>query len=65
MKDIEEASAIIILKREHYKIYLQIAGLLRVDAEKMISISSTKSIIPDPLRVAHIVASGLSKQFIE
>lgn len=64
-KDIEEAGEIIILKREHSKIYLQIAGLLRVDAEKIISISSTRSIIPEPLRVAHIVSSGLSKQFIE
>jgi endonuclease V-like protein UPF0215 family len=64
-KDIEEAGEIIILKREHSKIYLQIAGLLRVDAEKIISISSTRSIIPEPLRVAHIISSGLSKQFIE
>jgi hypothetical protein len=55
-KDIEEAGEIIILKREHSKIYLQIAGLLRVDAEKTISISSTRSIIPEPLRVAHIVS---------
>jgi hypothetical protein len=64
-KDIEEAGEIIILKREYSKIYLQIAGLLRVDAEKIISISSTRSIIPEPLRVAHIISSGLSKQFIE
>ena len=64
-KDIEDAGEVIMLKRDNSKIYMQIAGLLREDAEKIISISSKRSIIPEPLRVAHIIASGLSKQFIE
>ena len=64
-KDIEDAGEVIMLKRDNSKIYMQIAGLLREDAEKIISICSKRSIIPEPLRVAHIIASGLSKQFIE
>jgi len=64
-KDIEDAGEVIMLKRDNSKIYMQIAGLLREDAEKIISISSTRSIIPEPLRVAYVIASGLSKQFVE
>jgi endonuclease V-like protein UPF0215 family len=64
-KDIEDAGEIIMLKKENSKIYMQIVGLLRENAEKIISISSTRSILPEPLRVAHIVASSLSKPLIE
>jgi len=42
-------------------IYMQIAGLERRDAEKIVKITSTRSNIPEPLRVAHIIASGLTK----
>ena len=42
-------------------IYMQIAGLERRDAEKIVRITSTRSNIPEPLRVAHIIASGLTK----
>ncbi|RLI20406.1 hypothetical protein DRO54_06400 [Candidatus Bathyarchaeota archaeon] len=42
-------------------IYMQIAGLERRDAEKIVRITSTRSNIPEPLRAAHIIASGLTK----
>jgi len=42
-------------------VYMQIAGITRSDAEKIVKITSTRSNIPEPLRVAHIVASGLTK----
>ena len=42
-------------------IYVQIAGILREDAEKIIRKTSTQSNIPEALRVAHIVASGLTR----
>jgi len=42
-------------------IYMQIAGIEREDAEKIVKITSTRSNIPEPLRVAHIIASGLTK----
>jgi endonuclease V-like protein UPF0215 family len=63
-KDVEDAGKIIRLEKANSTIYLQIAGLLRENAEKIISISSTRSIIPESLRVAHIVASGLSRPLI-
>jgi len=42
-------------------IYMQIAGLLEVDAEKILCKTSTRSNIPEALRVAHIIASGLAQ----
>ena len=41
-------------------VYVQTAGFLREDAVKILKITSTRSNIPEALRVAHIIASGLS-----
>ncbi|MEJ2242766.1 MAG: DUF99 family protein [Candidatus Bathyarchaeota archaeon] len=43
-------------------IYIQIAGILEEDAKKIIRKMSTKSNIPEPLRIAHLIASGLTVQ---
>ena len=48
-------------REEEEPIYMQIAGIEREDAEKIVKITSTRSNIPEPLRVAHIIASGLTK----
>jgi endonuclease V-like protein UPF0215 family len=42
-------------------VYVQTAKLLREDAEKILKKTSTRSNIPEALRVAHIVASGLAR----
>ncbi len=42
------------------KIYVEIAGISLEDAKKIISITSTRSCLPEPLRVAHLIASGIS-----
>ncbi len=42
-------------------IYIQTAGILREDAEKIIRKTSTRSNVPEALRVAHIIASGLTR----
>jgi endonuclease V-like protein UPF0215 family len=41
-------------------VYVQTAGILREDAKKILKRTSTHSNIPEALRVAHIIASGLS-----
>ncbi len=41
-------------------IYVQIAGVMYEDAIKILKKTSTRSNIPEALRVAHIIASGLS-----
>jgi hypothetical protein len=42
-------------------IFMQIAGISAEDAEKIVRETSTRSNVPEPLRVAHIIASGLTK----
>jgi endonuclease V-like protein UPF0215 family len=60
-RDIRDAGGVIELKKGNARIYMQTTGILREDAEKIVEISSTRSSIPEPLRVAHIVASGFSQ----
>jgi len=42
-------------------VYMQIAGISEKDAEKIVKNTSTRSNVPEALRVAHIIASGLAK----
>jgi endonuclease V-like protein UPF0215 family len=42
-------------------IYMQIAGVSQEDAEKILKGTSTRSNVPEALRVAHIIASGLTR----
>lgn len=42
-------------------VYVQIAGISEKDAEKILKSTSTRSNIPEALRVAHIIASGLTR----
>jgi len=46
--------------RGNEKVYMCVAGILEEDAVKIIQITSTRSNIPEPLRVAHLIASGIS-----
>ncbi len=47
-------------RKEDEKIYLHVAGVSLVDAETIVRLTSTRSNIPEALRVAHLVASGIS-----
>jgi len=61
-KCIEDAGKIHEMKIERNKnIYYQFKGLKRKEAEKIIRLSCTRSLIPEPLRVAHLMASALIK----
>jgi endonuclease V-like protein UPF0215 family len=42
------------------KIYMQLSGICEEDARKILQLTSTRSHIPEALRVAHVIASGLS-----
>ncbi len=42
------------------KIFLHVAGVSVADAEKIVRLTSTRSNVPEALRVAHLVASGIS-----
>jgi endonuclease V-like protein UPF0215 family len=47
-------------RNESEKIYMQICGILEEDAKKILQLTSTRSNIPEALRVAHLIASGIS-----
>jgi uncharacterized protein len=42
------------------KVYVELAGISLIDAEKIIRLTSTRSCLPEPLRVAHLIASNIS-----
>jgi endonuclease V-like protein UPF0215 family len=62
-KIIENASGLIRVRsrRGEEPIFMQISGISREDAERIVRETSTRSNVPEPLRVAHIIASGLTK----
>ena len=43
------------------KLYLGLAGLPLSDAQKIVDLTATMSCFPEPLRVAHLIASGLTE----
>ncbi len=40
-------------------IYMQPVGMSREDAEKVVRLSSTRSLVPEPLRAAHLIATAI------
>jgi endonuclease V-like protein UPF0215 family len=42
------------------KVYMQMAGICKEDAEKVLQVTSTRSNVPEALRVAHLIASGIT-----
>jgi endonuclease V-like protein UPF0215 family len=43
------------------KVYMQTVGVSKEDAQKILRLTSTRSNIPEALRVAHLIASGISR----
>ncbi|MEX2739010.1 MAG: DUF99 family protein [Candidatus Wukongarchaeota archaeon] len=59
---VEHAGKIHGMKIEKNKnIYYQFKGLSKEEVEKIIKLSCTRSLIPEPLRIAHLIASALIK----
>ena len=60
---IESAGKIIEVQTRNTEeaVCMQIAGVSQEDAEKILKSTSTRSNIPEALRVAHIIASGLTR----
>ena len=60
---IESAGKIIKVQTRNTEeaVYMQIAGVSQKDAEKILKSTSTRSNVPEALRVAHIIASGLAR----
>lgn len=50
-----------IYKVENLDLYIQIKGLKLKDAIKIVKLSIKYGITPEPIRVAHLIASGIEK----
>ena len=46
-------------KSHETPIYMQLVGIKRTDAESIVKISATRSLVPEPLRVAHLIATAI------
>ena len=57
IKLIEKAGKIIPIG----DVYVQIIGINEEDSSKILKVVCTRSLIPEPLRLAHIIASGIVK----
>ncbi|MGB9959001.1 MAG: DUF99 family protein [Candidatus Bathyarchaeales archaeon] len=50
----------VLVRNKKDKVYMQISGICEEDARKIVQLTSTRSNIPEALRVAHLIASGLN-----
>jgi len=46
---------------EHNPIYIKYTGLSLEEAKEIINISTIRGVIPEPIRVAHLIASGITR----
>jgi len=56
IKLIEKAGSVVPVG----KIYIQLTGLSVVKAKEILKIVCTRSLIPEPIRIAHLIASGIT-----
>lgn len=47
-------------RSKNAKVFMQVSGVSEGDARRIVQLTSTRSDVPEPLRVAHLVASGIS-----
>ncbi len=49
------------VKTKHNPIYIKFVGLPIDEAKEIINISTIRGVIPEPIRMAHLIASGLKR----
>ena len=59
-KTIQEAGEIHQIRCKGKALYAELVGISLFDAQEIIKLTSTNSSFPEPLRVAHLIASGVS-----
>lgn len=58
LKAVENAGPIYWVSIKDKRICFQCSGIKKEDAEEIIKTTTTMSLIPEPLRVAHLIATG-------
>ncbi len=59
LKMIERADEAVAKQTGQGDIYFQFEGIDREQAEKVIEVATTNGMLPEPLRVAHLIAAGV------
>ena len=49
------------IKTRHNPIYVKCVGITIEDAKEIINLSTIRGVIPEPIRVAHVIASGITR----
>lgn len=49
------------VKTRYNPIYIKCVGLMIAEAKEIIKISTIRGVIPEPIRVAHLIASGITR----
>jgi len=49
------------IKTSHNPIYIKCAGIALDEAKEIIKLSTIRGVIPEPIRVAHLIASGITR----
>lgn len=59
LKAVKDAGSFYWVKIKNKRICFQCYGIDKKQAEEVIKITSTRSLIPEPLRIAHLIATGV------
>jgi uncharacterized protein len=59
-KTVVEAGEIHEIPIRESKLYIVLAGISLENAKQIIALTATRSSVPEPLRVAHLIASGIT-----
>jgi len=59
LQAVESAGPVYWVKLDGKRICFQCTGLNIKEAEKIIKLATIHSLIPEPLRVAHLIATGI------
>ena len=59
-KTIQAAGEIHQVRCRGKRLFVELAGISLFDAQEIVKLTSTNSSFPEPLRVAHLIASGVS-----
>ena len=59
--DLMQKGTLHIVPTSHNPIHVQCAGLSLKEAKEIIKLSTIRGVIPEPLRVAHLIASGVTR----
>lgn len=49
------------IKTKHNPIYVKCVGIDIIQAKEIIKISTIRGVVPEPIRVAHLIASGIKR----